>query len=61
MASGQPTVSTPANHPVLGPAVSLYADRSHSLGMVFLGLAFIGVALLGFVLGSRDLLGGTSS
>ena len=61
MASDRQTASTPVNHPVLGPAVEIYADRRQSWGTLFLDLAFLCVALLGFVLGYGDLTGGTVS
>ena len=61
MASERQTESTPVNHPVLGPAVEIYADRSQAWGNLFLDLAFFCVALLGFVLGYGDLTGGTAS
>lgn len=61
MASDRQTQSTPVNHPLLGPAVEIYADRSQAWGNLFLDLAFLCVALLGFVLGYGDLTGGTAS
>lgn len=54
MASGPPTVSTPTNHPVLGPSDAILDDRSHSLGGVFLYAAFTLIGFLGIVLGIND-------
>jgi len=60
LASGRRIESSPVNHPVLGPAVSIYSDRRQSLATLFLDLAFICVALLGFFLGAEDLTGASS-
>jgi hypothetical protein len=52
--------STPLNHPVLGPSLSIYSDRRQALAGLFLDLAFMCVALIGFLLGMGDLTGGSS-
>ncbi len=57
MATGPQVDSTPVNHPVLGPSVSIYADRRASWGSLFLALAFLVVGLLGLLLGAGDLTG----
>lgn len=58
MASGRPIESTPVNHRVLGPAVSIYADRRQSFGSIFLYLALIAISVVGVILGAGDLRGG---
>lgn len=57
MATGQPVELTPTTHPVLGPGLTIYADRRQAWGSLFLALAFFAVALLGIVLGTGDLSG----
>jgi hypothetical protein len=57
VADGRPVESTPLNHPVLGPSLSIYSDRRQALAGLFLDLAFLCVALVGFLLGAGDLTG----
>ena len=61
MAKGQQIDSIPVNHPVLGPAVSVYEDRGQALGVLFLYAAFFFLGLLGVVLGNADLSGGIAA
>jgi hypothetical protein len=58
VASGQQTESIPVDHPVLGPGVSIYADRRQIFGVIFLYLALIAISVVGVVLGAGDLTGG---
>jgi hypothetical protein len=61
VATGQQIDSIPVNHPVLGPAVSVYDDHRQALGVVFLYAAFFCLGILGVVLGISDLGGGTAA
>ena len=58
MAKREQIDSIPVNHPVLGPAISVYEDRGQALGVLFLYAAFFFLGLLGVVLGNADLSGG---
>ena len=49
--------SIPVDHPVLGTAVEIYADRRQALGSTFVYLAFATLGILGLVLGQSDLSG----
>ena len=60
MATGQQNVSTPMNHPDLGPSVAIHDDRSHTLGNIFLGLACLCLGPAGVYMGSGDLAGGSA-
>jgi hypothetical protein len=60
VASGQET-STPVEHPVLGPAVSIYDDRRQARASLFLYVAFFFLGILGVLLGQGDLHGGSAA
>jgi hypothetical protein len=60
LASDPKPLSTPFNHPVLGPAEALLDDRSKARGSLFLALAFIALGLLGIYQGSGDIAGGAA-
>ena len=61
MATGQQIDSIPVNHPVLGPAISVYDDRRQALGVLFLYAAFFFLGILGVVMGNADLSGGSAA
>jgi hypothetical protein len=50
--------SISVEHPVLGTAVSVYADRRQALGSTFVYTAFVLLGILGLVLGQSDLASG---
>jgi hypothetical protein len=52
--------SIPVEHPVLGTAVEIYADRRQALGSTFVYLAFVTIGILGLVLGQSDLSSGST-
>jgi len=52
--------SIPVQHPVLGAAVEIYADRRQALGSTFVYLAFVTLGILGLVLGQSDLSSGST-
>jgi hypothetical protein len=60
MASRQPAVATPTNHPLLGPSVSIADDRARSRGNLLLGLACLGLGPVGVLFGSGDLAAGAT-
>jgi len=60
MASRQPAVAAPTNHPQLGPSVSITDDRSKSRGNLLLGLTCLGLGPVGVLFGSGDLASGST-
>ena len=60
MASGQQAVSTPTNHPLLGPSVAILDDRTRSRGNLLLGLACICLGPVGVYFGIPDLASGST-
>ncbi len=52
--------SISVEHPVLGTAVSIYADRRQALGSTFVYLAFVLLGILGLFLGQSDLASGSA-
>jgi hypothetical protein len=60
VASGRQTESMPVDHPVLGPAVSVFDDRRRSLGSLSLYVAFFLIGIMGVLMGQSDLLGGST-
>lgn len=60
MATGRQIDSIPVDHPVLGPAISVYDDHRQALGVLFLYAAFFFLGILGVVLGNADLGGGST-
>lgn len=60
MASGQKIASIRVEHPVLGPAVSIFDNQRQALGSLFAYLAFACLGLLGIYIGGSDLAGGST-
>lgn len=60
MASGRKTESIRVDHPVLGPALSIYCDRRRSLGTLAAYGGFFCLGIMGVLLGQGDLLGGAA-
>lgn len=52
--------SIPVDHPVLGTAAEIYADRRQALGSAFAYLAFATLGILGLFLGQGDLSSGSA-
>jgi hypothetical protein len=58
VAAGRKTESIPVDHPVLGPALSIYDDRHRSRITVAAYGGFFCLGIIGVLLGRGDLLGG---
>ena len=58
MASGGKIESIQVDHPVLGPALSIYDDRRQSLWTLAAYVGFFCLGIMGTLLGRGDLLGG---
>jgi hypothetical protein len=60
VATSRQVDSISVEHPVLGTAMAIYADRRQALGSTFVYLAFVPLGILGLFLGQSDLASGTA-